>query len=211
MLLLPHHATGKSDHNPTILRVGNFSKADLKGWKAEHFVGETLYRFVRKKANLTVLCTESQGSASGMVRKLPVNLNKTPYLNWSWRIDSAFIQHDEKTKPGDDYPARIYVVIDDGLFFWQTKALNYVWAGQASVGSLWESPYIGNNVKLIAVQSGNIRKELWQHEKRNVIHDLKKAFGKLITQIDAIAIMTDTDDTGNQAETCYGDIFFSSD
>lgn len=209
ILFLPHIVLGVQNASSPVLRLGQFSKADLTGWEPEYFVGETLYRLVPIKENSTVLCAESQGSASGLVRKVPVDLKKTPYLNWSWRITSAFIHNDEKTKQGDDYPARIYLVIDGGLLFWQTKALNYVWAGRAPVDSLWVSPYISDNVKLLAVQSGNSRAGAWQNQKRNVLNDLKKAFGKSITQIDAIAIMTDTDNTGNKAETCYGDIFFT--
>ena len=157
------------------------------------------------------MCAKSQGAASGLVREIPIDLNATPYLNWSWRVSAAFIRFDEKTKAGDDFPARVYVIVDDGPFFWQTKALNYVWAGRAKPDSLWVSPYISNNVKLIAVESGTSRIGLWKQEKRNVVDDLKRAFGKSISQIEAVAVMTDTDDTGTLAEACYGDIFFSRD
>ncbi|MGH8548431.1 MAG: DUF3047 domain-containing protein [Methylococcales bacterium] len=200
-----------SDPLAGIERVGKFSSGDLNGWEPEYFVGETLYRLTANESGVTVLCAESRGAASGLVRQIPVDLGKTPFLNWSWQVDTAFLRYDEKTKQGDDYPARVYVVLDDGLFFWQTKALNYVWAGRQPSGSLWISPYISDNVKLIAVESGNARKGLWRHEKRNVIDDLKLAFGKSITQIDAVAIMTDTDNTGGRAQACYGDIFFSAD
>lgn len=192
------------------LPIAEFSKADLSAWKAEYFTGETDYRLKKAESGITVLCADSRQSASGLVRKISVDLQKTPYLNWSWQVEAAFVEHDEKTKPGDDYPARVYVVIDGGIFFWQTKALNYVWAGRAPRGSLWISPYISDQVRLIAVESGNTKKGLWQPEKRNVLEDLKSAFKKNITQIDAVAIMTDSDNTGNRARACYGDIYFST-
>ncbi len=193
-----------------VMSIGNFSGADLKGWKPQHFAGETSYRLTPADSGITVLCAESRGTASGLVREIAVDLRKTPYLNWSWQVDGAFLQHDEKTRHGDDYPARVYVVINGGLIFWQTQALNYVWAGRTPVASLWISPYISGNVKLLAVESGNARKGLWRHEKRQVADDLKSAFGKSIMHIDAVAIMTDTDNTGARGRACYGDIFFSS-
>jgi hypothetical protein len=211
MLFLLQTGLGLSDPSAGLQPIGTFSRTDLKDWEPEYFVGETLYRLTPNQSGVTVLCAESRGAASGLVRQIPVDLRKTPYLNWSWQVDTVFLQNDEKTKQGDDYPARVYVVLDDGLFFWQTKALNYVWAGRTPLGSVWTSPYISDNVKLIAVESGNARKGLWRHEKRNVIDDLKRAFGKPVTRIDAVAIMTDTDNTRGAAKACYGDIFFSAD
>ncbi len=210
LLFFMNNALVFPDRGSEVQPIANFSSADLDGWKPEHFVGETRYHFTQNESEGTVLCAASRGAASGLVREIPVDLTTTPYLNWSWRIDAAFLDYDEKTKRGDDFPARVYVVIADGPFFWRTKALNYVWAGRQPSGSLWISPYISDNVKLIAVESGNARKGLWRHEKRNVIDDLKLAFGRAITRIDAVAIMTDTDNTGVHARACYGDIFFSA-
>lgn len=209
--ILAHPAPALADPIAAISRVGNFSSADLKGWEPEYFVGETLYRLTRDPSGVTVLCAESHGAASGLLRKIPVDLGKTPYLNWSWRIEAALLNHDEKTRQGDDFPARLYVVMNEGLFFWQTRALNYVWAGRTARDGLWTSPYISDHVKLIAVESGNAHKGLWRQEKRNVPNDLKRAFGKPFARIDAVAIMTDTDNTGALAKACYGDIFFSAD
>jgi Protein of unknown function (DUF3047) len=210
-LLYCYSALAIPDPLAATLPIGNFSGADLEGWNPERFSGETIYRLTLADSGRTVLCAESRGTASGLVREVSVDLRKTPYLNWSWQVEGAFLEHDEKTRAGDDYPARVYVVVNDGLFFWQTIALNYVWAGRAPSGSLWISPYISDNVKLLAVESGNGRRGRWQHEKRNVMEDLKSAFGRSITRIDAVAIMTDTDNTGAHGKACYGDIFFSSD
>ncbi|MGH8476587.1 MAG: DUF3047 domain-containing protein [Methylococcales bacterium] len=191
--------------------MARFSQADLDGWEPERFLGETVYRFTQEASKGTVLCAESHAAASGLIRKIQVDLTRTPYLNWSWKIDQVLVRHDEKTKQGDDYPARVYVIIHGGVFFWQTKAVNYVWAGRARAESIWSNPYAGDNVKMIAVESGNSRKGLWQSEKRHVIEDLERAFGEPLTHIDAVAIMTDTDNTKARAQACYGDIFFSAD
>ena len=74
-----------------------------------------------------------------MFKKKRIDLHQTPYLNWRWRVDKPLHALDEKTKSGDDYGARIYVVIDGGLFFWNTKAINYVWASASPAGNSGDS------------------------------------------------------------------------
>lgn len=189
--------------------VGNFSQGDLSGWEEESFVGHTDYQLL-SEANRTVLQAKTNASASGLFREIDIDLNKTPYLNWSWKVDSIYRGNDERSKQGDDYPARIYVVVSGGLFFWKTRAINYVWSSNQSVGSRWDNAYTGN-AKMIAVQSGGDKIGQWVMEKRNVRQDLKRLFGKEIDRIDAVAIMSDSDNTKQHASAWYGDIFFSSD
>ena len=118
----------------------------------------------------------SEGGASGLVRRLEVDLQQTPWINWSWKVEHAFEHANEQTRRGDDFPARVYVVVSGGLAFWRTRALNYVWAGTTPRGESWQSPFAGSNFR----------------------------------SIDAIAIMTDTDNAGGRARTYYGDIYFSA-
>lgn len=49
-----------------------------------------------------------------------------PFLqeNWSWRVEKPHSDLDERSKQGDDYAARVYIVVDGGLMFWKTIALN---------------------------------------------------------------------------------------
>lgn len=115
---------------------------------------------------------------------------------------------DESVKSGDDFPARIYVVVKRGILGASSLALNYVWASQHSLGSEWPSPY-SDRVRLVATDSGQQGLGAWVNRKRNLRDDLKRAFGQHITEIDAIAIMTDADDHKGRATAFYGDIWFS--
>ncbi len=189
--------------------VGNFSQGDLSGWEEESFVGHTDYQLL-SEANRTVLQAKTNASASGLFREIDIDLNKTPYLNWSWKVDNIYQGNDERSKQGDDYPARVYVVVSGGLFFWKTRAINYVWSSNQSVGSRWDNAYTGN-AKMIAVQSGGDKIGQWVMEKRNLRQDFKRLFGKEIDRIDAVAIMSDSDNTKQRASAWYGDIFFSPD
>lgn len=190
------------------LAVSAFEAEGLGLWKEKVFKGKTRYDLVNMK-NGTVLRARSRGTASGLYRKMRVDLTKTPYLNWRWRVEGLLQGNDERTKAGDDYPARVYVVVSGGLFFWRTRAINYVWSSHQPAGSAWPNAYTAN-AHMIAVRSGPVAPGVWQREKRNVREDFKRAFGIDLREAHAVAIMTDTDNTGQSATAYYGDLYFSS-
>lgn len=179
----------------------------LSDWDEKSFKGNT--RYTQTKMNDT-LCIQAQSkaSASGLFRNMRIDLMKTPYLHWNWYIHETLGEINEEEKPFDDYAARIYVVISGGLFFWKTRALNYVWANKHDKGQNWPNAYSANAI-MIAVESGAELTKTWQHERRNVRNDIKNYLGLDADQIDAIAFMTDTDDTGKSASACYANIYFS--
>lgn len=189
-----------------LLRV--LDNANLQGWESKEFKGETSYTPVRE-GGLSVIKAESRASASGMFRELTINLEQTPYLNWRWRVDGVLSGNDERSKGGDDYPARVYVVVSGGLFFWKTRAVNYVWSTHLPAGSAWPNAFTGN-AQMLAVRTGAAEAGAWVEEKRNVREDLRQLFGEDIKEIHGVAFMTDTDNTGQTATAYYGDIFFSS-
>lgn len=190
------------------LVVAGFESGDLSGWEVKEFKGKTDYRIAYVEAR-KILAAKSSSSASAMLRKIEVDLEKTPWLNWTWRIEDTLGPINERSKEGDDYPARVYVVISGGMFFWKTRALNYVWSNHQPVGSSWPNAYTSNAV-MFALQSGRKERGKWIQEKRNVRDDLKKLLGDDPGHIDAVAIMTDTDNAGGEAIAYYGDIYFTS-
>jgi len=118
-----------------------------------------------------VLIANSMSTASGIGKKIRVDLNKTPYMNWSWRVDNKLEGLDERTKAGDDYAARLYVVKSGGPLIWKTKALNYVWSSNQSKEAIWKNAFQPKNAVMLAVrgnadQSGqwvtSIRSTPWQ-------------------------------------------------
>ncbi len=192
----------------SIVQVAEFSNNNINDWMKKEFDGITQYNLDRDERT-TVLKAHSHRAASGLVKKIQIDLYQTPYINWRWKVNNPLFILNETEKEGDDYAARIYVVIDGGVLFWRTLALNYVWASNKAVNDLWTSPYT-SNVKMIAIESGEPFKKQWRSEKRNVRTDLRKAFGREIRFIDAVAIMTDTDNSQQKATAYYGDIYFTS-
>lgn len=191
------------------IRIGDFSSGSLQGWRTQAFKGETQYRLVEQDG-VKVLRADSSAGASGLFKKQRIDLTKTPFLNWRWRVENGLGRLNEQSKPGDDYAARVYVVIDGGLAFWRKKALNYVWASSSPKGKIWPNAFAGEHVMMIVLRSSGDRPAVWYEEKRNIREDLREQFGEDIHSIDAVAIMTDTDNAGGRATAFYGDIFFSA-
>lgn len=190
------------------ITVANFSQNDLASWEKQVFDGETKYELTTLN-NGYVLKASSNGSASGLVKRIRIDLHRTPFINWEWRVENSLYRLNEDVKAGDDFAARVYVVIDGGIFFWRTLALNYVWASSKPSGAMWDNPFT-SNAQMLAIESGDENAGQWLIEKRNVRQDLQKAFGRDFRFIDAVAIMTDTDNSGQQATAYYGDIYFTS-
>ena len=133
-----------------------------------------------------------------------------PLANGTWRHYEIVTKIlDETKKQGDDYAARVYIVIDGGMLFWRTRALNYVWSSKMQPGTAWDNAYAGPNVRMMALRNGIHGLGKWYAEKRNVRQDLQQQFGEDIRYVDAIAIMTDTDDSSAEALAFYSDIYFS--
>jgi hypothetical protein len=189
--------------NPVI--ITDFTQSDLSTWQQKSFVGYTEYKITDLGLRAT-----SNASASSLYKEVHIDLEKTPYLNWSWRIDKKLNIANEKIKSGDDFSARVYVIFKTGWGFWQTKSLTYVWASHAEKFQAWESPYAGSSVIEIALRSENDKLVHWYTEKRNVLTDIRKHFGNNIRTIDAVAIMTDTDNTKGSALSYYKKPYFSA-
>ncbi len=189
------------------ITVAGFEQEDLSEWKVKEFEGQTDYRLVEMDGR-TVLQAQAQGTASGLVREIDFDPKEYRYLSWSWKIRHTVAGGDARTKEGDDYAARIYVVFP-GRFFWQTRALNYIWANRLPQGEFVPNAFTSNAL-MLAVRSGDEQAGQWLSEQRDIVADFRRLFGEDPPQAGAIAIMTDTDNTGTEAIAWYGDITLST-
>jgi len=189
--------------------VGLFSKNDTSGWEIRDFSGATEY-FLAEVDGKRVVVAESRQSASTYYKKIDIDLGETPILNWSWRKELSIDPGDELDKKGDDYVARIYVVKSSGSILSETIALNYVWSYQHRKNDTWGNPFAIENSKMLALRDASDPEATWFSERRNVLLDFKRLHGQDIRQIDGVAIMTDSDNSGLDARALYGDIYFST-
>lgn len=189
------------------IAVGRFSQNDMSGWEKKSFANETRYQLASEAPGVA-LHAVSDGTASGLVKRIAIDLEKTPCLHWSWKVNNILHGNDERSRGGDDYPVRIYVVFSGGLFFWRTRAINYVWSSYQPVGSRWPNAFT-SQTRMIAVDSGSESLGLWVSHSRNIREDYRQLFNEEASSVDAVALMSDTDNTGLNATAWYGDIWFS--
>jgi len=189
--------------------VGSFSSGSLTSWKTKEFKGQTQYQ-ITKIDGINALKADSNAAASGLFFEQRIDLQKTPIMNWRWRIENRLGDIDEQNKPGDDFAARVYVVVSGGLIFWNTKAINYVWASTSPKDKVWPNPFAGDHAMMVAVRSSADKTGTWATEKRDIRADFKRLTGEDIAYIDAVAIMTDTDNAKGKATAYYGDIYFTA-
>jgi hypothetical protein len=175
------------------LLIDDFSKGLSAGWEKEVFKGETVYEPGLEEGRPAVKAV-SRSSASALIYRVSLDPKVYPRLSWSWKIARTIGKGDELTKGGDDYATRVYVVFPSVLF-WKTRAVNYIWANRLPRGSFLPNAYTGNAGR-------------WINEERNLVEDYRQAFGEDPPKVGAVAIMTDTDDTGEQAVAWYGAIRF---
>lgn len=174
-----------------------------------------------------VLRADSERGASGLSRPVRINPAELPWLRWRWKISNLIDTADLRTKDGDDFPARVYVMFDyplERLPFMERNKLRlartlfdpglpaatlcYVWDGKAAAETIAPSAYTGR-VKVIVVESGGSRVRQWVDVERNIARDFRAAFGEEAPAVSAIAVATDTDNTGTFATAHFGDISFN--
>lgn len=172
-------------------------------WIEKSFKGKTDYQVMQEDDQWCIKAT-SRSAASALYYKIRYDLKDYPVLQWRWKVDHVLAKGSALHKDGDDYAARVYVVFPSWAF-WKTKALNYIWANKLAAGKAVPNPFTANTV-MIAVQSGPELTGKWVEEKRNVLEDYRRYFGKDPPKAGAIAIMTDTDNTGEEATAWYGPI-----
>ncbi len=182
--------------------------ATLKVRKVRGAKGETEYS-IGSNENGQFLRAEAKGTASGLGQKVKINLNKTPFINITWKIEKDLKGIDEKSKKGHDYAARVFVVKKTGLTPLSNKAVNYVFSSNNSVNESWRSPYTKSSIDYVLSTTKDNLNE-WVTVKANVKEHFKKLHDLNVEELTGVAIMTDTDQTKIKAITYYQNIFFSS-
>ena len=199
LLILPVLATAGT----TALLIDDFENGLRPEWKEKEFHGRTVYRVVAAETG-HYLQARSTAAASGLIFEIEYEPADYPVLSWRWKIDGVIAGGDETKKSGDDYAARVYVVFPH-WFFPKTKTINYIWANKLPKGESIPNPFTGNAI-MVAVESGDEDSGRWVSEKRNVYEDYRRLFGEEPPAVGAIAVMTDTDNTGETAVAGYDDI-----
>ncbi|MDI9243816.1 DUF3047 domain-containing protein [Marinobacter sp. CHS3-4] len=183
----------------------------------------TRYQLVQDSGQQVVKAW-TDNSASGLIARVQIEPGDSLVLRWRWKVSSVYQEGNARSKDGDDYPARIYVAFEfepnNASFFERAKrkaaalvfgeelpgnALNYIWANQLAKGTVMANAYT-DTTQMIAVESGQSRVGQWVTEERDIVADYRQAFGSEPPRIVGVAIMSDSDNTGEAATAWYGDV-----
>ena len=151
----------------------------------------------------------ADNAASGLGKEIKIDLNKTPFINITWKIEKDIPGIDETAKKGHDFAARVFVIKKTGATALSNRAINYVFSSNQDVGSNSPSPYTKKSVdNVLATTKTNLNE--WVTVKANVKEDFKKFHNLDVNELDGIAIMSDTDNSKQKSITYYQNISFSS-
>lgn len=194
--------------NSEVLKVFDFTNEELKTLEVRKIKGETLWS-IGGNENGNFLKAEANAVASGLGKQINIDLNKTPFLNISWKVEKDLKGIIENSKKGHDYAARVFVIKKTGATALSNRALNYVFSSNNEINQNWFSPYTKKSVDYILSTTKKNFNE-WVTVKVNVKEHFKKFHNLDVDSLDGIALMTDTDNSELLAVSYYQNIFFSS-
>lgn len=176
---------------------------------------------------LRVLRVHSEAAASNWLAKLSGETPRRPVLQWRWKVSRALAGSDLRSKQGDDYAARVYVLFDfpddrlnlaDRLRLRAARvlagtdvpgaAICYVWGQAQPPGTSAWNPYT-DRVRMVVIDSGDTYAQRWRNVRRDVHADWDEAFGGAMPRIAAVAVGADTDNTRDTVDAWFTDLAFS--
>ena len=193
------------------IKVFEFSEKELSELKVRKVRGadnKTIYT-VGSNKNGNFFKAIADNAASGLGKEIKIDLNKTPFINITWKIEQDLKGIKEDTKKGHDFAARVFAIKKTGATPLSNRAINYVFSSNSEIGKSWPSPFTKKSIdNVLSTTKENMN--VWVTVKANVKKDFKKFHDLDVNEINGIAIMTDTDNSKLTAITYYQNIFFSS-
>ena len=193
------------------VKVFDFTKFELSELQVRKVRGadnKTIYS-IGKNESGNFLKAVADNAASGLGKEVKINLNKTPFINITWKIEKDLAGIKEDTKKGHDFAARVFAVKKTGATPLSNRAINYVFSSNNDVGSNWPSPYTKKSIDNVLASTQNNLNE-WITVKANVKEDFKRFHNLDVDQLDGLAIMVDTDNSKMKAVSYFRNIYFSA-
>ena len=181
---------------------------DLQVRKVRGADNKTEYS-VGSNDNGNYLKAVADNAASGLGKEVKIDLNKTPFINITWKIEKDLRGIKENTKKGHDYAARVFAIKKTGATPLSNRAINYVFSSNSDVGENRPSPYTKKSIDNVLASTKNHLNE-WITVKSNVKEDFKKFHDLDVNELDGLAIMSDTDNSKMIAIAYYQNIYFSA-
>ena len=197
--------------NAEVRNIFEFTKSELSKLEVRKVRGannKTFYS-VGSNENGNFLKAVADNAASGLGKEVKIDLNKTPFINITWKIEKDLPGINENTKKGHDFAARVFVIKKTGATPLSNRAINYVYSSNSKVGFNSPSPYTKKSIdNVLATTTEHLNK--WITVKANVKEDFKRFHDLDVNELDGLAIMVDTDNSKMKAISYFQNIYFSS-
>ena len=194
--------------NINIFKFTEQELSELDVRKVRGADNKTVYT-VGSNENGNFLKAVADNAASGLGKEVKIDLNKTPFINITWKIEKDLQGINENSKKGHDFAARVFAVKKTGATPLSNRAINYVFSSNSAVGQSWPSPYTKKSIdNVLATTKDNLN--VWITVKANVKEDFKKFHDLDVNELDGLAIMSDTDNSKMEAIAYYQNIYFSA-
>ena len=200
-----------STSNAADIKIFEFTEEELtslKVRKVRNAKEKTIYT-VGKNDKGNYLRAVADNAASGLGKEIKINLNLTPILNITWKVEEGLTGIKENSKKGHDFAARVFVIKKTGATPLSNRAINYVFSSNNEVGTNFPSPYTKKSIDNVLATTKNNLNE-WITVKANVKEDFKRLHNLDVVEIDGLAIMSDTDNSKRKSIAYYQNIYFSS-
>ena len=193
------------------LNVFDFTENELSELQVRKVRGadnKTIYS-VGSNENGNFLKSVADNAASGLGKEIKINLNRTPFINITWKVEKDLSGIKENTKKGHDFAARVFVIKKTGATPLSNRAINYVFSSNNEVGTNYPSPYTKKSIDNVLASTKNNLDE-WITVKANVKEDFKRLHDLDVDELDGLAIMSDTDNSKMKSIAYFQNIYFSS-
>ena len=189
------------------IRVFEFTDEEFKNLQVKKVKGETKWT-LGSNENGAYIKAEAEGVGSGLGKEIEIDLNKTPFINITWKVEKDLLGIIENSKKGHDYAARVFVIKKTGATPLSNRAINYVFSSNNEIGFSKRSPYTKKSIDFVLSSTKN-NLENWVTVKSNVKEDFKRFHDLDVNELDGLAIMSDTDNSKMKAIAYYQNIYFS--
>ena len=131
--------------NVNIFKFTEQELSELDVRKVRGADNKTVYT-VGSNENGNFLKAVADNAASGLGKEVKIDLNKTPFINITWKIEKDLQGINENSKKGHDFAARVFAVKKTGATPLSNRAINYVFSSNSAVGQSWPSPYTKKSI-----------------------------------------------------------------
>lgn len=193
--------------------------ASLDNWKPFTFPkikSHSTYT-IERTGSEHILRAESSASASAIVYKDSFSVSGFPRVKWRWKVKNIYAKADPRSKEGDDYPIRVYIMFEydpgkagamERIKYSFVKSvygeypphssLSYIWSSKEDPEKFIVSPYTDKAV-MVLLEKGPAKVGTWVDEEIDILADYEKAFKTKPPARARIAIMNDSDNTGESS------------